>query len=108
MENQKPDYYTNKKRKIVDFLTGIALAFFSFVVLLILISLLVGFITGKGDYGITGMIVSPFIILLLSGIWLFSKPKNKFIALGTFLTALIPILVVGSCSLITLGLGFEI
>jgi hypothetical protein len=100
MENQRPDYYINRKRKIIDFLIGILVSVPAYILVFFLIES-VYFIMAGGNsgYGISGLLFAPFLIAIVSGFWLFLKPKRKFILIGVISLILVPMCIIGTCIL---------
>jgi hypothetical protein len=86
-----------------DILLGLLIALSMWVAGTFSISYLFVVFTGDGGYGVPGLIISPFIIAIISGVWLLKKPKRKFILIGMLWTALIPIIAAGSCTLVSLA-----
>jgi len=113
MENQKPNYYTNKKRKAVDLFIGFLFGFWEIVFYAGFNLYLIKINNEQGDwtsydlseggrYGEVSIILGYLFWarLLIFGFWLLFVPKRKLIPIGVFLTFLaLPLLLFGSCSI---------
>lgn len=95
MENQKPDYYVNAKRKMFDLILGFMVA----LLLWLGTAYLAAAIDAQnyGQMGIFALIGAPIIIAIAAAIWLKRRPQRRLILAGALIAIAVPVLWTGSC-----------
>ncbi|EKE06488.1 MAG: hypothetical protein ACD_18C00347G0013 [uncultured bacterium] len=100
-QTETDGYYTNKSKKVADFMIG----FFGFITISILLAILLQsffYVFPRNDFMTWLYIIVPIALTIL-GIYIPFRKKRRYIGIGIISFFILPFLLFGACMIIFTG-----